>query len=67
MFSSIDDVKITCDVNGTVEVQNGENVTIRCTSFPNAQYRWTKVKETWNLKLNLTLTSFQNKRFLCAT
>ncbi|XP_039889131.1 nectin-3-like protein isoform X2 [Simochromis diagramma] len=37
-----DDIKITCDVNGTVKVHNGENVTIRCTSFPNAQYRWTK-------------------------
>ncbi|XP_042079298.1 nectin-4 [Haplochromis burtoni] len=50
-----DDIKITCDVNGTVEVQNGENVKIRCTSFPNAQYRWTKndelLSETESLEL----------------
>ncbi|XP_063343746.1 T-cell surface protein tactile [Pelmatolapia mariae] len=50
-----DDIKITCDVNGTVEVQNGENVTIRCTAFPNAHYRWTKndelLSETESLEL----------------
>ncbi|KAL3971026.1 cytoskeleton-associated protein 5 [Sarotherodon galilaeus] len=50
-----DDIKITCDVNGTVEVQNGENVTIHCTSFPNAEYRWTKndelLSETESLEL----------------
>ncbi|XP_006800133.1 T-cell surface protein tactile [Neolamprologus brichardi] len=50
-----DDIKITCDVNGTVEVHNGENVTIRCTSFPNAEYTWTKndelLSETGSLEL----------------
>lgn len=39
-----DDIKITCDVNGTVEAHKGENVTIRCRSLPNAnaKYKWTK-------------------------
>lgn len=50
-----DDIKITCDVNGTVEVQNGENVTIRCRLFPNAEYNWTKndklLSETESLEL----------------
>lgn len=50
-----DDIKIMCDVNGTVEVHNGENVAIRCTSFPNAQYTWTKndelLSETESLEL----------------
>ncbi|XP_023122372.2 T-cell surface protein tactile [Amphiprion ocellaris] len=40
-----DDIKITCDVDGIVEVHNGENVTIRCRLYPHAQYRWTKNKE----------------------
>ncbi|XP_019219105.1 nectin-3-like protein [Oreochromis niloticus] len=50
-----DDIKITCDVNGTVDVQNGENVTIRCRLFPNAEYSWTKndelLSETESLEL----------------
>ncbi|XP_070774005.1 T-cell surface protein tactile [Enoplosus armatus] len=38
------DVDIMCDVDSTVEVHAGENVTIRCRAFPNAEYRWTKNK-----------------------
>lgn len=34
-----------CDVSGTVEVSAGENVTIQCNVFSDAQYRWTKVRE----------------------
>lgn len=34
-----------CDVNSTVEVHTGENATIHCSAFPNAQYKWTKVTE----------------------
>lgn len=37
--------RITCDMNSTVEVQSGENVTIHCTALRNVQYRWTKNKE----------------------
>ncbi|XP_053187844.1 T-cell surface protein tactile [Scomber japonicus] len=37
-----DVVRITCDANSTVEVQSGENVTIKCKVSPIAQYRWTK-------------------------
>ncbi|KAI3373698.1 hypothetical protein L3Q82_022284 [Scortum barcoo] len=38
------DVELMCDVNNTVEVHAGEDVTIHCSAFPNAQYRWTKNK-----------------------
>ncbi|XP_023257383.1 T-cell surface protein tactile-like [Seriola lalandi dorsalis] len=37
-------VKVTCDVDGAVDVRNGENVTIRCRASADAQYRWTKNK-----------------------
>ncbi|XP_022065009.2 T-cell surface protein tactile [Acanthochromis polyacanthus] len=40
-----DDIKITCDADGIIEVHNGENVTIRCRLYPHAQYRWTKNNE----------------------
>lgn len=50
-----DDIKITCDVDDIVEVHSGENATIRCNAFPNAQYRWTKnetlVSENESLEL----------------
>ncbi|XP_072231320.1 uncharacterized protein [Leuresthes tenuis] len=36
------DIKIVCDAAETVEVHDGENATIRCTAFPNTQYKWTK-------------------------
>ncbi|XP_059207932.1 T-cell surface protein tactile [Centropristis striata] len=39
-----DDVKIMCDVNSTVEVHAGDNVTIQCRAFPDVQYKWTKNK-----------------------
>ncbi|KAM9348858.1 uncharacterized protein ABDE67_010899 [Symphorus nematophorus] len=41
----IKDVKITCNVNNSVEVHAGKNVTIQCSALPNAQYRWTKNKK----------------------
>nr|XP_046267283.1 T-cell surface protein tactile [Scatophagus argus] len=51
-----DEVKIMCDVDNTVEVQAGENVTIQCRMIPNAQYRWTKnnklVSENESLELS---------------
>ncbi|XP_067464270.1 T-cell surface protein tactile [Thunnus thynnus] len=37
--------RVTCDVNSTVEVQSGENVTIQCTALRDVQYRWTKNEE----------------------
>ncbi|XP_030009130.1 CD226 antigen [Sphaeramia orbicularis] len=37
--------EIKCDMNSTIEVESGENVTIHCTAFQNAQYRWTKNKK----------------------
>ncbi|KAM9333654.1 uncharacterized protein KZ484_018663 [Pholidichthys leucotaenia] len=50
-----DDFKIKCNVNGTIKVHEGENVTIRCTAFSNAQYMWTKnetlLSETESLEL----------------
>ncbi|KAA8586909.1 T-cell surface protein tactile [Etheostoma spectabile] len=39
-----DDVKIMCDMDHIVEVYTGENVTIQCRTFPDAQYKWTKNK-----------------------
>ncbi|CAN9501879.1 unnamed protein product [Ophioblennius macclurei] len=40
-----DEITIECNVQKTVEVYNGENVTIDCkASIPNAQYRWDKNK-----------------------
>ncbi|XP_034746276.1 T-cell surface protein tactile isoform X2 [Etheostoma cragini] len=39
-----DDVKIMCDMDRIVEVYTGENVTIQCRTFPDAQYKWTKNK-----------------------
>ncbi|KAM4546053.1 uncharacterized protein PAE49_018480 [Odontesthes bonariensis] len=41
-----DDIKIVCDAAETVEVHYGENTTIRCTAFPDAQYKWTKDNKT---------------------
>ncbi|KAK5858535.1 hypothetical protein PBY51_002668 [Eleginops maclovinus] len=50
-----DKVKILCDMESTVQVHPGENVTISCTAFPSAQYKWTKnktlVSENESLKL----------------
>ncbi|XP_028277189.1 T-cell surface protein tactile [Parambassis ranga] len=40
-----DDIEINCNVNSTVKVHDGENVTIHCRLFPNTWYRWTKDKE----------------------
>ncbi|XP_037324357.2 uncharacterized protein si:ch1073-15f19.2 isoform X2 [Pungitius pungitius] len=37
-----DEVNITCDVDGAVEVHAGDNVTINCTRFHDAKYKWTK-------------------------
>ncbi|XP_034034225.1 T-cell surface protein tactile isoform X2 [Thalassophryne amazonica] len=37
--------KLVCDANKTVEVQTGQNVTIRCNSSSHAQYRWIKDKK----------------------
>ncbi|XP_028451408.1 T-cell surface protein tactile [Perca flavescens] len=39
-----DDVKIMCDMDHTVEVYTGKNLTIQCRAFPDAQYKWTKNK-----------------------
>ncbi|XP_039634539.1 T-cell surface protein tactile isoform X3 [Perca fluviatilis] len=39
-----DDVKIMCDMDRTVEVYTGKDVTIQCRAFPDAQYKWTKNK-----------------------
>ncbi|XP_049448869.1 T-cell surface protein tactile [Epinephelus fuscoguttatus] len=39
-----DDVQIMCDVDGSIEVHAGENVTIQCRVFPDVQYKWTKNK-----------------------
>uniref|UniRef100_UPI0037E7AA02 uncharacterized protein isoform X2 n=1 Tax=Semicossyphus pulcher TaxID=241346 RepID=UPI0037E7AA02 len=36
--------EITCDVDSTVEVHTGGNVSIHCTVLPNTQYSWTKNK-----------------------
>nr|XP_019952904.1 PREDICTED: uncharacterized protein LOC109635876 [Paralichthys olivaceus] len=41
----IKDVEIMCDRDGSLEVSNGQNVTIHCQASLNAQYRWTKNKE----------------------
>ncbi|XP_062263023.1 T-cell surface protein tactile [Platichthys flesus] len=40
-----DVVEIMCDTNSSLEVGNGQNVTIRCRASPDAQYRWTKNEE----------------------
>ncbi|XP_060942152.1 nectin-1 [Limanda limanda] len=40
-----DVVEITCDTNSSLEVANGQNVTILCRASPDAQYRWTKNQE----------------------
>ncbi|XP_071362536.1 T-cell surface protein tactile [Trachinotus anak] len=37
-----DAIKVTCNANSTVDVHNGENVTIHCRASTDAQYRWTK-------------------------
>ncbi|XP_008276086.1 T-cell surface protein tactile isoform X2 [Stegastes partitus] len=50
-----DDIKIMCDTDGPVEVHNGENVTIRCTLYPHAQYSWTKNKKLVSAKESLEL------------
>ncbi|XP_029304195.1 LOW QUALITY PROTEIN: T-cell surface protein tactile [Cottoperca gobio] len=39
-----DDPKILCDMDRIVNVHSGENVTIQCKAFPDAQYKWTKNK-----------------------
>ncbi|XP_070699709.1 T-cell surface protein tactile [Pempheris klunzingeri] len=49
------DVEIMCDVDGTVEVHAGENVTIHCRSFPNARHKWTKNKELVSANESLEL------------
>ncbi|XP_045895241.1 uncharacterized protein si:ch1073-15f19.2 isoform X2 [Micropterus dolomieu] len=49
------DVEIMCDVNSTVEVHTGENVTIHCISFPNTEYRWTKNETLVSEKASLEL------------
>ncbi|XP_076606826.1 uncharacterized protein LOC143332880 [Chaetodon auriga] len=41
----IKDVEIVCDVDSTVEVRAGENVTIPCRAIPNTQFKWTKNKK----------------------
>lgn len=50
-----DAVELMCDVGQSVDIRNGENVTIRCRASPQAQYRWTKnmelVSETESLEL----------------
>ncbi|KAL6098665.1 uncharacterized protein ACO6RY_17756 [Pungitius sinensis] len=42
MVEITDEVNITCDVNGAVEVHAGDNVTINCIQFHDAKYKWTK-------------------------
>lgn len=42
-IKDVDEIK--CDMNSTIEVESGENVTINCAAFQNAQYRWTKNKK----------------------
>ncbi|XP_047462468.1 T-cell surface protein tactile isoform X2 [Mugil cephalus] len=50
-----DESKIKCDVNGTVEVRSGDNVSVRCRASPNAQYRWTKGEEVVSENASLEL------------
>ncbi|XP_044079244.1 T-cell surface protein tactile [Siniperca chuatsi] len=49
------DVEIMCDVGSTVEVHAGENVTIHCRAFPNAEYRWTMNRKLVSEKESLEL------------
>ncbi|XP_018548141.1 T-cell surface protein tactile [Lates calcarifer] len=48
-------IKVMCDANSTVDVYSGENVTIQCNTYADAQFRWTKnktlVSEDESLKL----------------
>ena len=44
-FPPSDVVKITCDANSSLEVGNGQNVTIHCQASPDARYTWTKVTD----------------------
>ncbi|XP_053297715.1 T-cell surface protein tactile [Pleuronectes platessa] len=51
-----DVVEITCDTNSSLEVGNGQNVTIRCRASPDAQYRWTKNEELVSQNESLELS-----------
>ncbi|XP_029957661.1 T-cell surface protein tactile [Salarias fasciatus] len=53
-----DEITVECNMENTIEVYTGENVTIDCnTSFPNAQYRWAKnmnvLSDNESLKLRM--------------
>ncbi|XP_035033708.1 cell wall protein DAN4 [Hippoglossus stenolepis] len=50
-----DAVEITCDTNSSLEVGNGQNVTIHCRASPDAQYRWTKNEELLSQNESLEL------------
>ncbi|XP_026185220.1 T-cell surface protein tactile isoform X2 [Mastacembelus armatus] len=51
----IKDVKIICDMDRTIQVLSGENVTVHCNAPPNSQYRWTKNKKLVSEKESLEL------------
>ncbi|XP_070839164.1 T-cell surface protein tactile [Chaetodon trifascialis] len=52
----IKDFEIVCDVDSTIEVRAGENVSIPCRALPNAQYKWTKNKKLVSENESLALS-----------
>ncbi|CAJ1063904.1 T-cell surface protein tactile [Xyrichtys novacula] len=51
----IKDVETMCNVNSTVTVHAGGNVSIHCSLFPDGQYSWTKNKELVSVNESLEL------------